>query len=337
MLPDGNKAGKARGGDAHHPTVVKRVSRKAHDEAHGGAWKVAFADFCLALLCLFLVLWLLASRNSERMQVVLKSAGANLLEDGNGLTNSLASGSRGSMIERHPVPAYGETRAEGESRYSSNSEAQSGPASPAKARYETPAEMQQLARVIERVSAEEGLGGNLKTAVTPQGLRLMLHDTESSGMFERGSAVPSPRFRGLLRKLGPVFAQMQNQLIIVGHTDASQYSDRGPAAFSNWALSSHRAMAARYHLMEGGMPERSVMQVSGMADSAPLEPADPLAAANRRIELMVLSSRQAALLAGMFGAPRQPAALGEGLGPLSADSPEASRDARRVLQTAPKE
>ncbi|HEX2012796.1 MAG TPA: flagellar motor protein MotB, partial [Roseateles sp.] len=112
MQPD-SRASKAGKADGHHPTVVKRVSRKAHEEAHGGAWKVAFADFCLALLCLFLVLWLLASRNSERMQVVLKSAGANLLEDGNGLTNSLASGSRGSMIERHPVPAYGETRAEG--------------------------------------------------------------------------------------------------------------------------------------------------------------------------------------------------------------------------------
>lgn len=337
MLPDGNKAGKARGGDAHHPTVVKRVSRKAHDEAHGGAWKVAFADFCLALLCLFLVLWLLASRNSERMQVVLKSAGANLLEDGNGLTNSLASGSRGSMIERHPVPAYGETRAEGQSRYSSNAAETDGPASPSKARYESAAELRELARVIERVSADEGLGGNLKSAVTPQGLRLMLHDTDARGMFERGSAVPSTRFRGLLRKLGPVFAQMQNQLLIVGHTDAAQYSDRGPAAFSNWALSTHRAMAARFHLLEGGMPESSVMQVSGMADSAPLNLDEPLAAENRRIELMVLTGKQAALMSTMFGAPRQPVPLGEGLNALAAESPEASRELRRALQPAAKE
>ena len=112
MPPDLQAIKGGRAGD--HQTVVKRVSRRHDDEGHGGAWKVAFADFCLALLCLFLVLWLLASRNSERMQVVLQNAGANLIEDGQGLTNSLAAGSRGSMIERHPVPARSEDPSPGD-------------------------------------------------------------------------------------------------------------------------------------------------------------------------------------------------------------------------------
>ncbi|MBV8036773.1 flagellar motor protein MotB [Roseateles sp.] len=334
MQPNG-KPGRA---DGQHPTVVKRVSRKSHDDGHGGAWKVAFADFCLALLCLFLVMWLLASRNSERMQVVLKSAGANLLDEGNGMTNSLASGSRGSMIERHPVPAYGEAPAQGQSHYSQKTIDSPGPAAPgSRASYERPAELAALARVIERVSADEGLGGNLRMAVTPQGLRVMLHDTDSSGMFERGSAAPSPRFKALLQKLGPVFAQMRNQLLIVGHTDASQYVDRGPSAFSNWALSTHRAMSARLHLLEGGMPESSVMQVSGMADSAPLDPDDRYAAVNRRIELMILTPRQTQQLSQMFGAPAQSvplapsAAGGQGMAALSAESAEAARELRRAL------
>ena len=317
--------------DAHndaHQTVVKRVSRKAHDDGHGGAWKVAFADFCLALLCLFLVLWLLASRNSERMQEVLKSAGANLLEEGHGLTNSLASGSRGSMIERHPVPAHGEVPSRGESRESSNTPDDST-VQMSRSRYETPSELRALAQLIERVSAEEGLAGNLSSAVTPQGLRLMLHDTDARGMFERGSAMPSARLQGLLRKLGPLFARIQNQLLIVGHTDASKYNVTEPGGFSNWGLSTHRAMAARLHLLEGGMREASVLQVSGMADSALLDAENPHAAINRRIELMVLTSRQSAAMAGMFGAPRGGVPLNDD---LSAETAQAQRELSRVLQ-----
>ncbi len=316
MQPNGKSGG--------HETVVKRASRRHEEHEHGGAWKVAFADFCLALLCLFLVMWLLASRNSERMQEVLRAAGANLLEEGNGLTNSLASGSRGSMIERNPVPAHGEVQTQGPSRYTSNDPANEGPHP--KARYESASDMRELARLIERMGAEEGLGGNVSSAITPQGLRLMLHDTDSRGMFERGSSVPSLRLRKLLNKLGPVFARIENQLLVVGHTDASQYSDKGPAAFSNWALSSHRAMAARFHLMEGGMPEASVLQVSGMADSAPLDPAHPVAAVNRRIELVVLTSAQSRAVAAMYGAPRQSWPLTDG---VRMDQPQAPRELQR--------
>jgi chemotaxis protein MotB len=330
--------GKPARGGGEHTTVVKRVSRAAREESHGGAWKVAFADFCLALLCLFLVMWLLASRNADRMQTVLQNAGANMLDDGNGVSNSLGSGSRGSLIERHPVPAHGDTPTRGQSRHSQPVNDATGPGSPGvRLSYERPSELAQLARRIEQLGTDEGLAGNLRTAITPQGLRVMLHDTEVSGMFERGSAMPSPHFKALLQKLGPVFAQMRNQLLIVGHTDASQYVDRGPSAFSNWALSTHRAMSARLHLLEGGMPESSVMQVSGMADSAPLDARDRYAAANRRIELMILTPRQMQQLAAMHGVPAQSVPLapdgqgGEGLDALSAESADAARELRRAL------
>ncbi|WP_067067697.1 flagellar motor protein MotB [Roseateles chitosanitabidus] len=281
-------------GDAH-PTIVKRSSRRHDDEGHGGAWKVAFADFCLALLCLFLVLWLLASRNSERMQVVLQNAGANLIEDGQGLTNSLAAGSRGSMIERHPVPARSEELSAGDPQHGSTDARVGRPS------LDSPEQLQALARRIAGLAAEEGLQGHLRTAVTPQGLRLQLHDTEASGMFERGSAQPAAPLRALLRKLGPLLAEIRNQLLIVGHTDATAYQDKGPGAFTNWALSSHRAMAARHELLAGGMPESSVLQVSGMADAAPLDVLHPTAAVNRRIELMLLTSAQAQTIAALYG------------------------------------
>ena len=318
-----------RGG---HHTVVKRVSRKHDEHGHSGAWKVAFADFCLALLCLFLVLWLLASRNSERLQVVLKSAGANLLDEGNGVHASLGSGTSGSLIERYPVPAHGDVQAHGKGRQELPGRGDGRSDAAARPLLESPAELQALARKIERLGEDTGLEGNVHSAVTPQGLRLMLHDTESRGMFERGSAVPGERLRKLLRKLGPLFASMRNQLLIVGHTDATQYQDKGPATFSNWALSSHRAMAARFHLLEGGMPESSVLQVSGMADSALLDSAHPQAAVNRRIEMVVLTSRQASAIAASFAMPRQSVPLGNG---LEAEGNEAAQELRRTLRAAP--
>jgi len=314
---------KALGKAEHHPTVVKRVSRKHDDEGHGGAWKVAFADFCLALLCLFLVLWLLASRQTEAMQQLLQNAGATMLAEGSGNSNALAAGMRGSLLDRHPVPAH-----ESELRRGNAEQAQDPEASK---HYESPAEFRELASMIERLSAEAGLSGNLQSAVTAQGLRLMLHDTEASGMFARGSAVPSARFRDLLRQLGTVFARVDNPLLIIGHTDASPYIDKGAAAFSNSALSSHRAMSARFHLREGGMGEGQALQVSGMADAAPLDPQNPQAAVNRRIELLVLTRAQSQAMAQMFGAPRQSLPVAEG---VSAETPAALRELRRVLQPA---
>lgn len=308
--------------------IVKRVSRKHADHGHSGAWKVAFADFCLALLCLFLVLWLLAARNTERLQQVLKNAGLNVVVESSGEGSSLATGSRGSMIERHPIPAHGENPAQGEGRDSSATPGEDG--LPVKRiSLDSPEELHALARVINRISSEEGLSSNVHSVVSPQGLRLMLHDTDSRGMFERGSAIPGARLKALLRRLGPVFARIENQLQIVGHTDAWQYADKGPGAFSNWALSSHRAMAARFHLLEGGMPETSVLQVSGMADQAPLDVGNPKASVNRRIELLVLTTKQANAVAAMFAMPKTSTFLVEGVGSsLPADSAQSELHSR---------
>ncbi|HEX6735099.1 MAG TPA: flagellar motor protein MotB, partial [Azonexus sp.] len=94
-------AGKHNTDDA---AVIKRVSRKHDDEGHGGAWKVAFADFCLALMCLFLVLWVLAAREEERVQEWMKAAGGDLLNQSQGRKMDSMGGPRGSLIAREPLP-----------------------------------------------------------------------------------------------------------------------------------------------------------------------------------------------------------------------------------------
>src|SRR5690606_24363640 len=267
--------------EKHGETVIKRSSRKHDDHGHGGAWKVAFADFCLALMCLFLVMWVLAARSQERAEEVMRAAGGKITDEGMGYMPETMGGPRGSLISREPLPR--DPEAQPPSRDSETGLR--------KTRYESPQDLMQLARILADMSTDAGLGANLRSVVTPYGLRVMLHDTDRQGMFERGSAIPNERVRTLLRNMGPLFARIENQMLIVGHTDAVQYSGaRDTTAFSNWALSSNRAMSARAQLMGGGMPASSVLQVVGMADRSPLDNQNPRAAVNRRIEMLILTS-----------------------------------------------
>jgi chemotaxis protein MotB len=276
--------------EKHEGAVFKRAARRHQEDDHGGAWKVAFADFCLALLALFLVLWLMAAREQQAMQNLLKEASSGMLEGG-GLKPEIAGGPRGSLIERYTPPSSGK----GDGKNVGDSAPQ--------VQYNTPSELTALSQALSEMSAEAGLSSNLASVVTPYGLRVMLHDTDKLGMFLRGSPLPSPRFARLLRKMGPLFAQMENQMLVVGHTDSAQYAQAGHAGYSNWTLSSNRALAARAELLAGGMRSASVLQVVGMADRAPLDRDNAIASVNRRIELLILTRGQAGTVAAMFGAP----------------------------------
>ena len=289
--------------DKHESTIVKRGGGKHQHDEHGGAWKVAFADFCLALMALFLVLWLIASREQQNLKTILRDATDSGMLEGQGQKPAIASGPSGSLIERFEVPRTGNAGT-------------SHPGSPSAPRtaYESPADLAALSTALTELSVSAGLAANLATVVTPYGLRVMLHDTDNQGMFMRGSALPTGRFARLMQKMGPLFAQMRNQMLIVGHTDASRYANADRGAYSNWALSTDRALSARAQLLIGGMRNDTVLQVVGMADRGPLHPETPLDGMNRRIELLILTSAQSRAVAGMFGAPSAGAPAGTALG-----------------------
>ena len=294
--------------------VVKRVPRKASESRHSGAWKVAFADFVLALLCLFMVMWLMAVRQQQHLQELLRAHGGSLIHEGIGRMAESMGGPRGSLIERNPLPSDGNVL--GPRRPSSTYDDPQGRGAPirlSKTLYESREDMQELGEILARLSEQNGLAGNLQWMVTPFGLRVMLHDTEKAGMFELGSAVPNERFRRLLREIGPLFARIENQMLIVGHTDSLPYADRGPYGMSNWELSSARALAARSNLIAGGMPPRSVLQVVGLADVSPLNAENTTAPENRRIELLILTRQQARNIEAMFGAPDEVMPLIDGV------------------------
>ena len=295
----------SKASEKHESTIVKRGGGKHQHDEHGGAWKVAFADFCLALMALFLVLWLIATREQQNLEQIVRDANNSGMLEGQGQKPAVATEQSGSMIERFAMPHSGNG--------GSGSGSNAGNASAPKVSYETPADLSALSRALTELSTSAGLESNLATVVTPYGLRVMLHDTDKQGMFMRGSALPTDRFANLLQKMGPLFAQMRNQMLIVGHTDASRYAGKDKGGYSNWALSTDRALAARARLLGGGMQSSSVLQVVGMADRGPLHPETPLDGRNRRIELLILTTAQSRAVSAMFGAPGTPGtAIGNG-------------------------
>ena len=289
--------------EKHEQAIIKRAGKKHDDDGHGGAWKVAFADFCLALLSLFLVLWLMAAREQQAMKEIMMDALAGSRQgEGQGVMPEQKGGPRGSLIDRFPMPrdGMGDTRTAGKQQHEGKPDASTAKEQP-KVSYQTPEDLLSLSRALDKLSDEAGLKSNLESVVTPYGLRVMLHDTDKQGMFVRGSPVPTDRFRKLLREMGPVFAQMENQMLIVGHTDSMQYANTGYEGYSNWTLSANRAMSARAQLLAGSMNPESVLQVVGMADRAPLDVKNASAGINRRIELLILTRGQADSISAMFG------------------------------------
>ena len=321
------QATKKAAADKHEATIVKRGGGKHHDDEHGGAWKVAFADFCMALMALFLVLWLIAAREAQQVKNIVRDNTAAGLIEGTGGKPEIKSSPAGSLIERFQLPK-------------SNGGAE-GPAAGARAntqtmrtKYESPSELAALAHQLQQMSADAGLASNLATVITPDGLRVMLHDTDRQGMFVRGSPLPTAKFAKLLRAMAPLFEKMENQMLIVGHTDSLQYTKAGPTSYSNWSLSVNRALAARSELLIGGMGSDSILQLVGMADRAPIDAAHPDASANRRIELLILTSKQAAAIKTMFGTPADTEALTSDASTSRTDDP-ALKDLRSQMVKKP--
>jgi chemotaxis protein MotB len=319
----------AKKGDKHHEeTIVKRGGGRQHDDEHGGAWKVAFADFCMALMALFLVLWLIAAREASAIKNIVRDNTAAGLIEGSGGKHEIAGNPSGSLIERFTLP-----RSNGGSQ-GADAGGKTTSTAPARMKYESPSELAALAHALQQMSADAGLASNLATVITPDGLRVMLHDTDRQGMFVRGSPIPTDRFSKLLRAMAPLFEKMENQMLIVGHTDSLQYTSTDPTAYSNWSLSANRALAARSQLLIGGMRKEGILQVVGMSDRAPIDAAKTDASVNRRIELLILTSKQAASVIAMFGTPNQTESLAKDVS-ITKPGEDALKELRSQLPKKP--
>ncbi|XXN62705.1 flagellar motor protein MotB [Enterobacter ludwigii] len=284
--------------------IIKRGGKKAHHGHHGGAWKVAFADFTLAMMALFMVLWIMgAVSEDERKEIVAQLNGTSVFE-GSGFNPFDVEDSRGagSSIIGETIAISPPTQ----NASVSNSSADVSFSNGSKPREDldsvlsrSDSELALLQSQLQQMINSYNAQNYLMLETLPQGLRILIQDDQDRMMFPRGSAVLTPFFQKLLTELGPVFNRIDNKIMISGHTDAAKYS--GNAAYNNWNLSGDRALAARRALERGGLESARVLQVNAMASRMPRDRDDPMSARNRRIEILVLTDAAAETLFQFYG------------------------------------
>ena len=277
-------------GDAKklQPIIVKRIKKGGHGH-HGGAWKIAYADFVTAMMAFFLLMWLLGSTSEGDKKGI-----ADYFQSP--LRVAMAGGS-GSGDSSHVVKGGGQdlTRSTGQVKrgdVEAKRDTVNLHALKAEQVRAEVARLEDLKKKVEQKIAENpklaAMASQLKLDMTRDGLRIQIADEQNRPMFASGSAVVQPYMRELLREIGQVLAVVPNHLTLEGHTDAQPFS-AGERGYSNWELSADRANASRRELVAGGLPDERMLRVQGLASSTLFDSAEPMSASNRRISIIVMN------------------------------------------------
>lgn len=281
------------------PIIVKRVRKAAHAH-HGGAWKIAYADFVTAMMAFFLLMWLLGSTAKGDLQGIASYFHAPMkvsMQGGDG------AGSSSSI-----VPGGGKdlTRSTGEVRRSDGSDRDPAKSGQGENKREQQARQdarrmaalrEKIESVIEANPKLKEYRSQIRLAVTPDGLEIQIVDEHARPMFDSGSALVKPYMRDILREIGTALNGIENRVSLAGHTDAAPYGN-GERGYGNWELSADRANASRRELVSAGMPDDKLVRVVGLAASDLLEKVTPLAPVNRRISVTVLTHEAESRLLG---------------------------------------
>ena len=284
------------------PILIKKVKKVVAGGHHGGAWKVAYADFVTAMMAFFLLMWLINTTSPEQKRGIADYfAPASVSESTSGSggilggtavgdDGAMAAGSQ-SMVEemapesRNPNDGTQTDAAKEMAREASTEALREAVLQREQAAFASAA--QSLRQALQDMPELAELSKNILIDVTPEGLRIQLVDQEGRSMFENGSARPNPRAQLLLRAIAKVINQLPNRISITGHTSAVAGSSRASGA-GDWTLSSERANASRLTLQGAGVNADRVYSVAGKAGSDPLYPDDPSLAGNRRIAIVLL-------------------------------------------------
>ncbi|MCQ2045594.1 flagellar motor protein MotB [Stutzerimonas stutzeri] len=270
--------------DNTQPIIVKRVKKVAGGH-HGGAWKIAFADFATAMMAFFLVMWLMSSATPEQKKLI-----SGYFQDPIGFTESASP----HVIDLGGTPTPSPDRTLNPELEPAQSEAQID-----SDQVETFAEqlererlellLQELQNKVDENPELQKFKDQILFEITQDGLRIQIMDAENRPMFALGSAQLQPYFEDILLALVDTIAAVPNKISVSGHTDAKPFSGRSD--FGNWELSAGRANAARRTLVIGGYPEDQIARVVGYASSALFDRKDPLNPVNRRIDILVLTKK----------------------------------------------
>lgn len=272
----------------NQPIIVKRVKRFGGGH-HGGAWKIAFADFATAMMAFFLVLWLLSEATPEQ-----KLAIAGYFKDPIGFTESgspyvIDLGGSPQLAPDHTLnPETKDTPPRPEAQTDVNPEQAENIAEKIeKDRLELL--LQELQNKVDENPQLKKFKDQILFEITQDGLRIQIMDADNRPMFDLGSARLKPYFEDILLAMADTIKEVPNKVSISGHTDAKPYA--ASADFGNWELSANRANAARRALVTGGYPEPQIARVVGYGSSALFDRKDPLNPVNRRIDIIVLNKK----------------------------------------------
>jgi chemotaxis protein MotB len=271
------------------PIIVKKIKKGGHGH-HGGAWKIAYADFVTAMMAFFLLMWLLGSTSEGDKKGIADYFNSPLKV-------ALMGGGSGSGDASHVIKGGGMdlTRANGQVKQGDIEAERKTINLQALKEMQEKAEAERLKEL--QLKVEEFFANSPQLAqfrqqirldMTRDGLRIQIVDDQNRPMFDSGSAALAPYMREILLAIGSVLAEVPNKLTLEGHTDALPFSSSG-RGYSNWELSSDRANASRRELLAGGLPDERIMRVQGLAASMPFDPKDPTHPVNRRISIIVMN------------------------------------------------
>jgi chemotaxis protein MotB len=298
--------------DSQRPIIVKRVKKAAHGH-HGGAWKIAYADFVTAMMAFFLLMWLLGSTTkgdllgiSEFFRTPLKVAMSG--GSGSGDSSSILKGGGKDLTRRDGQVKHGDIPAD-KKTYDLKAAREA-------LEHEESLRLQNLKSKLEATIDANPLLKKYKNQllldITSEGLRIQIVDEQNRPMFALAKAELEPYTRDILNVLGMVLNEVPNKIGLSGHTDSTPYAS--DAGYSNWELSADRANASRRELVRGGLADAKVLRVVGLASAANLDRKDPFNPINRRISIIVMNKRtEEAVLrdAGKLDVPADPAAAGK--------------------------
>ena len=271
------------------PIIIKRVKKGGHS-AHGGAWKIAYADFVTAMMAFFLLMWLLGSTSegdkkglSDYFQSPLKVAMQG--GSGAGASQSVISGGGNDL-----------TQTAGQSKRGDGSDSRARKLSGDQAKVSrAKLDAQRLGELSAKISALISSNPKLaefseqiKLSITADGLQIQIVDDQKRPMFDSGSPAVKPYMRDILQEIGIALVDVDNKISVDGHTDQTPYGS-GARGYSNWELSADRANATRRELVVAGMPDDKIARVMGLASSILLDQDNPRSPANRRISITVMT------------------------------------------------
>jgi chemotaxis protein MotB len=274
--------------DSQRPIVIRRI-KKSGGGHHGGAWKIAYADFVTAMMAFFLLMWLLGSTTEGDKKGIADFFNAPLkvaLLGGSGAGDSshVVRGGGQDLSRTSGQVKEGDVPARRKLLNIKSLEAEQKRAELAR--------LEGLKKKVEDALAASpklaAMKSQIRLDMTRDGLRIQIVDEQNRPMFDSGSAVVKPYMRDLLREIGHVLFDVPNRITLEGHTDAQPFSG-GERGYSNWELSSDRANASRREIVAGGLPEDRMLLVQGLASSNLFVPAEPTNPMNRRISIIVMN------------------------------------------------